>query len=297
MEKLAVLSFAEENEQKIKIILARRNRSKGRIYVETKREIAGDFLGLLENAQADELANILGDSLKEMGSGQRFFYVTLPDSLISYKCFISPSDKPMNLKKKRDYQDFCRICAKENPNKKNQQDYILSIVGEGRDQANTYHTCAYVLTVYVTTLEMVFAKLRMPFLALEPSYYSFQRLMRVHFPKGPLLFHEDGNYFLSDLGNIFSLYSTQEDADTNEQVLMAIGQKALGRSLSPGTVRKVQLADVAKLPVWIDYPKDNGETLDYISLCGIGSTLRGMKFSDNREDPYGLGKIRKFFKR
>ena len=118
--------------------------------------------------------------------------------------------------------------------------------------------------------------------------------MRLSHPQGALYFAHQGNYFLSERNNVFSIFSSQEDSFTNRQVLLALRQKSFGDVLRNEDMHALALEDLAVLPSWISsISKD--ETRGYLFYSGLGSGLRGLRLSTGKGEQNVLGKLRKLF--
>lgn len=294
MERVAVISFSEAQEHKIHLLLAKRNLNTRKVIVEAEKELVCGQKQWLGVGMVDIISGDIKTILKDTEWEGRLFYVAIPDSLVAYKCFTRTLANTPNLKKKSEAENFKRQCLQENPDKKRAQEYAITLAGISKDEQGSHYTCAYVSAPFVATMELAFAKAQIPVLALEANYYGLQRVARLLCKQRPFAFSHRGNYFLSERENIFHLYSAAEDPFTNFQVLMALRQKAFMNRLNKDDISFIKVDDLEKLPQWICAPNI---TNDYLSLCSIGTVLRGIK--DNtftKETGYGFEKLREFFK-
>lgn len=295
MDKFAVLSFGDIGDSIAQLVYMERNVNKPAVRVEKKMLLDGMFYEFMKTDNTSGFQKSLGSLFQNKELEGRFFYVTVPDSLVTYKCFSRNKIHAPNLKKQEDVDNFMRLCLKENPERKEPKDYFGAIMGMGSDDSNNYYTCAYIPSTIIRMIEKTFAFYKVPIFAVEPNFYGMLRILRIKYPEGPIIFDHGGNYFWAEKENIFSLRSTEEEALINYQILMALRQKAFQTDITWEEVNKCTLKDGQNLPLWI--MGDNGYK-DYYELCALGSGLRGVKVpGDKKEEAHGLEKFRKLFKR
>jgi hypothetical protein len=295
VEKLAVLSCGELEESKLKIAVFNRNKSKPLVQLTTLKEKQGDFYGLLKNAEMELLTENLKDVLSDKDLEGCFCYVTIPDSLIIYKCFKRPLDALPNFNNKEEKEAFQKLCLKENPDKKPLDNYQVTVTGVTELDGFAYINCAYVLRATVKAIEGAFANNKMPILAIEPNFYGLRRVLRAKFPTQPCIFSYGENYFWTNKQNIFSLNTVEQDEETNYQVLMAMRQKSFEKAVPWEQVAVVKTENLQVLPEWLEV---EDREKDYLTLCAIGSSLRDVKIpGKDTGNEHGLKKLRKLFNR
>jgi len=295
VEKLAILSCGEADEEKMKIAFLDRNIHKAALKVKKITEQQGDFYGQLKNAEIGRLTESLKEVLQNKNLQGRFCYVTLPDSLIIYKCFKRSLETLPNLNKPEEKESFLKMCLKENPDKKPLDNYQVTIMGVTKLDNFAYINCAYVLRATIQALQGALARNKMAVLAIEPNFYGLRRILRLKFPTQPCIFSQEGNYFWTNEGNIFSLTTGEQDETTNYQVLMAMRQRIFAKQIPWEQVMVVKKENLQLLPSWID--TEDAEK-DYLTLCALGSGLRGVEsMGKNEGGKYGLQRLRQLFNR
>jgi hypothetical protein len=295
VEKLAILSFGEADDEKMKIILLDRNTHKAALRVKRITEQQGDFYSQLKNAEVDRLTESLKEVLQNKKIQGRFCYVTLPDSLIIYKCFKRSLETLPNFKKPEEKESFQKLCLKENPDKKPLDNYQVAIMGVTELDNFAYINCAYVLRATIQALQVAFARNKTAVFAIEPNFYGLRRILRLKFPTQPCIFSQEGNYFWTNEENIFSLTTGEQDETTNYQVLMAMRQKIFAQQVPWDQVMVVKKENLQLLPAWID--TEDAEK-DYLTLCALGSGLRGVEsLGKNEGGKYGLQRLRQLLNR
>ena len=294
MEKLAVLSYGENEENKMKLSFINRNVKKPLREVKAIKEQQGDFYGMLKNAEVDRLTESLKEAVTD-GLQGRFCYVTLPDSLIIYKCFKRPLETLPNFENKEELENFQNMCLKDNPDKKPLDNYQVTIMGVTKLGDFAYINCGYVPSITTKALQRAFARNKIALLAIEPNFYGLRRILRLKFPTQPCVFSQESNFFWTNEQNIFSLNTVEADETTNYQVLMAMRQKLFDKQVPWEDVAMVNTNNLQVLPNWIEM---EDQEKDYLTLCGLGSSLRGVKIPGKDEgDKHGLQKLRQLFDR
>jgi len=295
VEKLAVLAFGENEENLVKVTLLDRNTSKPLLTVRSSKERHEDFYGMLKNAEVDCLTQSLQELLVDEEMAGRFCYVNLPDSLVIYKCFKRNVANLPNFKQEEEREEFKALCLKENPDKKPLDNYQVAIMGVTTLGEFAYINVAYVLKATIQALQGAFARNKMAVLAIEPNFNGLRRILRLHFPTQPCIFSQGSNYFWTNQENIFSLNTVEEDETTNYQVLMAMRQKVFDANIPWDKIAVVSKNNLQLMPKWI--VTEDAEK-DYLTLCSLGSGLRGMKIpGKDAKERYGIKKLRQLFSR
>lgn|GEM_PF-5233223 len=295
MEKLAVLAFGEAEENVVKVTLLDRNTSKPLLKVRGSKEKHADFYSMLKNAEVDLLTKSLQELLTDKRMAGRFCYVSLPDSLIIYKCFKRNIANLPNFKQEEERETFKAICLKENPDKKPLDNYQVAVMGVTTLGDFVYINVAYVLKATIQALQGAFARNKTALFAIEPNFNGLRRILRLHFPTQPCIFSHGSNYFWTNEQNILSLNTAEEDETTNYQVLMAMRQKVFDTNIPWDKIAVVSKNNLQLLPKWI--VAEDAEK-DYLALCSLGSGLRGMVIpGKDVKEQNGIKKLRQFFRR